>query len=58
MAAPAVGIICGLFALVLILIYLMYEANKAKKKNVGFEVDEDTVKILQKTDEMLSLIHI
>ena len=52
MAAPAVGIICGLFALVLILIYLMYEANKAKKKQIGFEVDEDTIKILQKTDEM------
>lgn len=52
MAAPAVGIICGLFALGLILIYLTYEANKAKKKAIGFEVDGDTVKVLEKTDQM------
>lgn len=52
MAAPAVGIICGLFALVLILFYLTYEANKAKKKNIGFEVDEETIKVLEKTDQM------
>lgn len=52
MAAPAVGIVCGLFTLAMILLYLTYEANKAKKKNIGFEVDEDTIKVLEKTDRM------
>lgn len=52
MAAPVVGIVCGVFTLVLILIYLTYEANKAKKKEVGFEVDDNTIKVLEKTDEM------
>jgi H+/gluconate symporter-like permease len=52
MAAPVVGIICGMFALALILVYLLYEAGKAKKQGQGFEVDEDTLKVLAKTDEM------
>ncbi|MBE7722148.1 MAG: GntP family permease [Lacrimispora celerecrescens] len=52
MAAPVVGIVCGVFTLVLILIYLTYEANKARKKEIGFEVDDNTIKILEKTDEM------
>lgn len=52
MAAPVVGIVCGLFTLVLTLIYLTYEANKAKKKDVGFEVDENIIEVLKKTDDM------
>lgn len=52
MAAPVVGIVCGLFALVLTLIYLIYEAGKAKKQGLKFEVDDDTLKVLAKTDEM------
>ena len=52
MAAPVVGIVCGVFSLTLILVYLMWEAGKAKKKSIGFMVDEETEKVLAKTDEM------
>lgn len=52
MAAPVVGIVCGVFTLVLILVYLMWESNRAKKNGEGFIVDEETSKVLAKTDEM------
>ncbi|GLB32705.1 citrate transporter [Lacrimispora amygdalina] len=52
MAAPVVGIVCAAFTLILILVYLTYEANRAKQKGIGFETDEETNKILAKADEM------
>lgn len=52
MAAPVVGIVCGLFTLALILVYLMWECNRAKKKGENFKVDDETLKVLAKTDEM------
>lgn len=52
MAAPVVGIVCGLFTLVMILLYLGYESKKAQKKKVCFEADEDTLKVLEKADEL------
>lgn len=52
MAAPVVGTVCGIFTLILILLYLSYESNKAKKKEVGFVADEDTLKVLKKADEL------
>ena len=52
MAAPVVGIICGIFTLVLILFYLSYEAKKAKKNNIVFEADSETLKVLEKADAL------
>lgn len=52
MAAPVVGIVCGLFTLILILIYLTYEAKKAEKKNYNFEADDDTLKVLEQADRL------
>ena len=52
MAAPVVGVVCGVFTLVLILVYLMWESNRARKNGEGFIVDEETSKVLAKTDEM------
>ncbi|QTL97146.1 GntP family permease [Iocasia frigidifontis] len=52
MAAPVVGVISAAFALVLILVYLTFEAKKAKQKGIGFESDEETNQILAKADEM------
>lgn len=52
MAAPVVGIVCSLFTLIMILLYLSYEAEKARKQGLQFEVDEETLKVLKKTDEM------
>lgn len=52
MAAPVVGIICGIFTLVLILIYLMWEVKKAQKNNLGFEADENTSKVLEQADQL------
>mgnify|MGYP000563734599 CR=1 FL=1 len=51
MAAPVVGV-CGVFTLALILVYLMWESNRARKNGEGFIVDEETSKVLAKTDEM------
>ena len=52
MAAPVVGVVCGVFTLALILVYLMWESNRARKNGEGFIVDEETSKVLAKTDEM------
>ena len=52
MAAPVVGTVCGIFTLVMILLYLSYESNKAKKNEIGFVADEDTLKVLKKADEL------
>ncbi len=52
MAAPVVGIVCGLFTLALILLYLASEAKKARNKNIGFEADDETLKVLDKADEL------
>lgn len=52
MAAPIVGIVCGVFTLVLILVYLMWECRRLRKVGEGFKADEETQKILAKTDEM------
>ena len=52
MAAPVVGVVCGVFTLALILVYLMWESNRARKNGEGFSVDEETSKVLAKTDEM------
>lgn len=52
MAAPVVGIVCGLFTLILSLLYLTYEAKKATKKGIGFEADDATLKDLEKADEL------
>ena len=52
MAAPVVGDVCGVFTLALILVYLMWESNRARKNGEGFIVDEETSKVLAKTDEM------
>lgn len=52
MAAPVVGIVCGLFTLVMILIYLAYESKKARKNNIVFEADADTLKVLEKADAL------
>lgn len=52
MAAPVVGVVCGVFTLALILVYLMWESNSARKNGEGFIVDEETSKVLAKTDEM------
>ena len=49
MAAPVVGVVCGVFTLALILVYLMWESNRARKNGEGFE---ETSKVLAKTDEM------
>ena len=47
MAAPVVGVVCGVFTLA-----LMWESNRARKNGEGFIVDEETSKVLAKTDEM------
>ena len=52
MAALVVGVVCGVFTLALILVYLMWESNRARKNGEGFIVDEETSKVLAKTDEM------
>lgn len=52
MAASVVGVVCGVFTLALILVYLMWESNRARKNGEGFIVDEETSKVLAKTDEM------
>lgn len=52
MAAPVVGVVCGVFTLALILVYLMWESNRARKNGEGFIVDEETSKVLAKTDGM------
>lgn len=52
MEAPVVGVVCGVFTLALILVYLMWESNRARKNGEGFIVDEETSKVLAKTDEM------
>ena len=52
MAAPGVGTVCGLLTLVLIILYLQHEANKAKKNNIGFEGNEDTEKVLEQADAL------
>lgn len=52
MAAPVVGIVCGLFTLVLILIYLTFEAKKAQKSNYVFEADDETLKVLEQADQL------
>lgn len=52
MAAPVVGMVCGIFTLVMILIYLAYEASKARKKNICFEADDETLAVLEKADEL------
>ena len=52
MAAPVVGVVCGVFTLALILVYLMWESNRARKNGEGFIVDEETSKVLAKTDVM------
>lgn len=52
MAAPVVGVVCGVFTLAFILVYLMWESNRARKNGEGFIVDEETSKVLAKTDEM------
>lgn len=52
MAAPVVGIVCALFTLILILLYLSWESQKAQKKQIGFEADADTLSVLEKADEM------
>ena len=52
MAAPVVGVVCGVFTLALILVYLMWESNRARKNGEDFIVDEETSKVLAKTDEM------
>lgn len=52
MAAPVVGVVCGVFTLALILVYLMWESNRARKNGEGFIVDEEISKVLAKTDEM------
>lgn len=52
MAAPVVGVVCGLFTLVLILIYLTFEAKKAQKNNYIFEADDETLKVLEQADRL------
>lgn len=52
MAAPVVGIVCGLFALTLMIMYLMWESSRAKTKGIGFIADEDTIAVLEKADKM------
>lgn len=52
MAAPVVGIVCSIFTLVLILIYLMWEVKKAQKNNCGFEADAETLKVLEQADQL------
>ena len=54
MAAPVVGIVSGGVTLVLILLYLNYEVQKAKRKGISFEADEETNRVLAKADEMES----
>lgn len=54
MAAPVVGIVSGGVTLVLILLYLNYEVQKAKKNGISFEADEETNRVLAKADEMES----
>lgn len=54
MAAPIVGAVCGIFTLVLILVYLNMEAKKAKSRSIIFEADEETLKVLEKADELES----
>jgi H+/gluconate symporter-like permease len=51
-ASPVVGIVCAIFALILTVIYFMYEAKKAKVKGIGFVADNDTNDILAKADKM------
>ena len=52
MAAPVVGIVCGIFTLVLILLYLMWEVKKAQKNHYVFEADENTNKVLEQADQL------
>lgn len=52
MAAPAIGIICSIFTLVLILIYLQWEGKKAQKAGKGFVSDESIEKVLIQADTL------
>ncbi len=52
MAAPVVGTVCGLFALTLMILYLIYASNKLKSNGEGFESDSETEEILAKADQM------
>ena len=52
MAAPVVGVVCGIFTLVLILLYLMWEVKKAQNNGYTFEADENTNKVLDQADQL------
>ncbi len=52
MAAPAIGIICALFTVTLIIIYLQWEGKKAQKAGLGFESNEEIEKVLIQADTL------
>lgn len=51
-AAPVLGIICGVIGIALTCIYMYREGAKARAKGEGFEADAETMKTLQKADDM------
>ena len=52
MAAPVVGILAAAVTLVLTFLYFNFQVKKARKNNIGFEMDENTNAILEKADQM------
>lgn len=51
MAAPLIGIICGLFSMVASSTYLLYVQKKARNSSRGFIPSENTKKVLEKKNE-------
>ena len=52
MAAPVLGIICGIIGTVLICVYMYWESSRARAKGLGFEADAATLETLKKADDM------
>lgn len=52
MAAPVLGIICGIIGTVLICLYMYWESARARTKGLGFEADAATLETLKTADMM------
>lgn len=56
-AAPVLGIICGVIGVTLTCIYMYRESKKARANGEGFTANEETLKILEKADQMGADVH-
>lgn len=56
-AAPVLGIICGAIGVTMTCIYMYRQSKKVRAKGEGFSADEETLKILEKADQMGANVH-